>query len=295
MRKKIIWLVSMLLFSTIFVAGCTGPKSKSSGKVEVISTLNFYGEVAKKVGGNRVQVTNIIDNPAVDPHDFEPTTKTAKLMTDADIVVENGVGTDTWVQKITPQKKQLKVLNMGKLTGKVDGDNPHLWYKLSTMKTLANHLAKELGKKDPKHQKEFTENAKKYVESLQPIQQKIDQIRAKSTGKKVAVTEPVYDYTLDELGYKVSDRAFALAIENETDPSPKMVEKLQKDVKQKRIEFIVNNQQTGNKVIDELLKLAKKNDTPIVNVTETMPKGKNYQTWMLSQLNQISKIQEGKN
>jgi zinc/manganese transport system substrate-binding protein len=295
MHKKIVWLLGMLMFSTLFVAGCAGQKTKPSGKIEVISTLNFYGEVAKKVGGDRVKVTNIIDNPTVDPHDYEPTTKTAKLMTNANIVVENGVGTDTWVQKITPQKKSVKVLNVGKLVNKSDGDNPHLWYKLSAMETLANHLATELGKKDPKHKKEFIKNAKSYVESLKPVQQKIEQIKQKSMGKKVAVTEPVYDYTLSELGYKVSDKAFALAIENETDPSPKMVEKLQKDVKDQRIEFIVNNQQTGNKVIDELLKLAKKNDIPVINVTETMPKGKNYQTWMLSQLNQISKIQEGKN
>ncbi|MEM5846452.1 metal ABC transporter solute-binding protein, Zn/Mn family, partial [Pediococcus pentosaceus] len=84
------------------------------------------------------------------------------------------------------------------------------------------------------------------------------------------------------------------AIENETDPSPKTVESLQQDLKQRRVEFIVNNQQTGNKVIDEVLKMAKKHHVPVINVTETMPDGKSYQEWMVGQLNQISKIIRGK-
>lgn len=294
MRLKIGWLLGIIMVGAFFISGCTNQKGSSSRKIEVVSTLNFYGEIAKKVGGRQVKVTNIIDNPAVDPHDFEPTTKTAKLMVNADIVLENGVGSDTWIQKITPRKKGIKVLNAGKLMDKKDGDNPHLWYKLATMRTMARHLATELGRKDPKHQKEYQKNAEDYVKSLEPVQQKIDQIKEHSGGKKVAVTEPVYDYTLSELNYKVSDNQFALAIENETDPSPKMVEKLQNDLRKKRVEFVVNNKQTGNKVIDELLELAKKSDVPVVNVTETMPSGKNYQSWMLSQLDQISKIQEGK-
>lgn len=294
MRLKFGWLLGLLLVGTLLISGCAKQDAKKSNQIHVVSTLNFYGEVAQKVGGNHVKVTNIIDNPAVDPHDFEPTTKTAKLMVDADIVIENGVGSDTWVQKITPQKKGLKVLNAGKLMDKTDGDNPHLWYKLATMRTMAQHLATQLGKKDAKHKDEYQRNAKAYIKSLAPIQQKINQIKKHSASKEVAVTEPVYDYTLAEMGYQVSDNKFALAIENETDPSPKMVEKLQTDLKKRRVEFVVNNKQTGNKIIDELLTMARKNNVPIVNVTETMPSGKNYQSWMISQLNQISKIQEGK-
>jgi zinc/manganese transport system substrate-binding protein len=294
MRSKFSWLTGILLVSMVLLSGCASPKTDHHGKLEVVSTLNFYGEVAKKVGGNHVEVTNIIENAATDPHDFEPTTKTAKLMVDADIVIENGVGTDAWVKKITPENQSIKVLNVGKLMHKTDGDNPHLWYKLATMKTVAHHLATELAQRDPKHKTEYQKNAKKYIASLAPIQAKMDQIKQKSQGQKVAVTEPVYDYTLRELGYQISDNKFALAIENETDPSPKMIEKLQKDVKQRKIAMIVNNQQTGNKVIDELLTQAKKHDIPVIHVTETMPDGKNYQSWMMSQLDQISKIQEGK-
>ncbi|KSV57282.1 metal ABC transporter substrate-binding protein [Pediococcus acidilactici] len=296
MRGRRSWLAGLvlLLAGVFLLGGCTATKPKHSDKVQVVSSLNFYGDVAKKVGGKYVKVTNIIQNAATDPHDFEPTTKTAKLMVDADLVIENGMGTDAWMQRITPHKKGLQVINLGHLMNKKNGENPHLWYDLATMERLANQVAKQLSKKDPQHHEFYQRNAQKYVKSLQPIQKKIDEIKQQSSGKKVAVTEPVYDYTLRELGYQISDRKFALAIENETDPSPKTVESLQQDLKQRRVEFIVNNQQTGNKVIDEVLKMAKKHHVPVINVTETMPDGKSYQEWMVSQLNQISKIIRGK-
>ena len=288
MHKRL-WSIVALFLCVLFVTGCKKNNQKPSDKIQVVSTLNFYGEVAKAVGGNKVQVTDLIDNPNEDPHDFEPTTKTAKTLLNAQYIIKNGAGYDEWVKKITPD--HAKTISVSDLAHKKDGDNPHLWYNVDNMEQLANHLAADLGNKDVKNKKYYQKNAQEYVKKLRPIKQQIKDIKQKSNYQFIAVTEPVYNYTLQQLGYRIIDQKLALDIENETDPAPKAIGQLQSEIKQHKIAFMVNNVQTENKVTKDLLQLAKANKIPIVNVTETKPQNKDYPTWITNQLNQISKTQ----
>ncbi|MDK7085648.1 hypothetical protein QP360_07455, partial [Gardnerella leopoldii] len=77
------------------------------------------------------------------------------------------------------------------------------------------------------------------------------------------VSEPVFDYALKEAGYKVGDKEFEEAIENGTDPSPKMINKMNTDIKEKKIAFFVNNTQASSSTVKSFVKLAKKNDVPV--------------------------------
>ena len=89
-----------LLLGGLVIGGglLTGCQSKSttaeSHKVNIVATTNFYGSVAKAVGGKHVSVTSIINKPSVDPHDFEPTPTVAKTVGQADLVIANGIGYD---------------------------------------------------------------------------------------------------------------------------------------------------------------------------------------------------------
>ena len=118
-------------------------RSKSSGnheKIQVVATVDFYGEVAKAVGGKQVQVTSIIDNPAIDPHDYEPTTQVGKQVATADLIIANGIGYDGWMDKlIKSENKSKQYLRVADdLMAKHEGDNEHIWYDPRTMPKLAN-------------------------------------------------------------------------------------------------------------------------------------------------------------
>ena len=92
MRKK---LFSFILLVSAFLAFFTfGHKNTAaaSDKLNVVTTLDFYGETAKAVLGDHGTVTSLITSPNVDPHDFEATTKTAKIVSKADLVIYNGAG-----------------------------------------------------------------------------------------------------------------------------------------------------------------------------------------------------------
>ena len=98
-------------------------------------------------------MTSILSNPDDDPHLFEASPETAKAISDAKVVIVNGVDYDPWMEKLlsahkAPDRKEIIV---GALVGHKPGDNPHLWYDPAYMKAAAKALAADLVAVDPAH------------------------------------------------------------------------------------------------------------------------------------------------
>ncbi|WP_273726939.1 metal ABC transporter solute-binding protein [Leuconostoc mesenteroides] len=290
--KKIIITLSAIVVIVIGVALFRGNSSSSSNqKITIVASTDFYAEIAKTVVGEHGTATAIIKDANVSPEDYEPTTTVAKKVSGADIVLANGLGYDAWLNKLAKISKNTKLIRVGEdVLNKKTGVNPHLWNDPETMSKTANYLATELGKKDPKNRDYYKKNAKKYGASLKPVNDLITKISKKSDGQTVAQTEPVFEYMLDALGYKIMDTDFSEAIEKGNDPSPATLAALKSAITNHKIAFFVNNTQTSSSTVSNLIDLAKKNDIPVVNVTETIPNGENYVSWKLKELKAIEKV-----
>ncbi len=290
--KKIIIALSAIVVIVIGVALFRGNSSSSSNqKITIVASTDFYAEIAKTVVGEHGTATAIIKDANVSPEDYEPTTTVAKKVSGADIVLANGLGYDAWLNKLAKTSKNTKLIRVGEdVLNKKTGVNPHLWNDPETMSKTANYLATELGKKDPKNRDYYKKNAKKYVASLKPVNDLITKISKKADGQTVAQTEPVFEYMLDALRYKIMDTDFSEAIEEGNDPSPATLAALKSAITNHKIAFFVNNTQTSSSTVSNLIDLAKKNDIPVVNVTETIPNGENYVSWKLKELKAIEKV-----
>ncbi|MDC2806269.1 metal ABC transporter solute-binding protein [Leuconostoc sp. JNUCC 76] len=290
--KKIIIALSAIVIIVIGVALFKGNSSSSSNqKITIVASTDFYAEIAKTVVGEHGTATAIIKDANVSPEDYEPTTTVAKKVSTADIALANGLGYDAWLNKLAKTSKNTKLIRVGEdVLNKKAGVNPHLWNDPETMSKTANYLATELGKKDPKNRDYYKKNAKKYIASLKPVNDLITKISKKADGQTVAQTEPVFEYMLDTLGYKIMDTDFSEAIEEGNDPSPATLAALKSAITNHKIAFFVNNTQTSSSTVSNLIDLAKKNDVPVVNVTETIPNGENYVSWKLKELKEIEKV-----
>jgi zinc/manganese transport system substrate-binding protein len=295
-RKALSWLTVTVSF-TILLSGC-GILSATSSTVKdttikVVAAENFYGELAAAVGGDRVEVTSILDNPDADPHAYEPTTDNSKAVNDAQVIIYNGIGYDVWMDKLMKASSRVKsqsVIIVGSdLLGKQDGDNPHVWYDPAAMPKLADALADKLGKIDPKQADAFKTRAQAYKASLSPINELITSMK-QTTITKIAVSEPVFDYMAISLNLEPIDPKFAKSIEEGTDPSPVEIANLQNAISGKTIKLFIENIQTDSPTVKNMAELAKANHIPIVQVTETKPSGKSYVQWMTDQLNQLKAI-----
>lgn len=294
MSRKKSWptiVMILLLLITIGIIGIYHPnKSSKQQGINVVTSLPFYQEAAQAVLGKYGKAISLINNASIDPHDFKPTTNDANQVAKANIIIENGLGYDSWLSKMSIDKTQ-KIINVAKLMNKHNGANEHLWYDMATMPMLTKTLIKKFSKIDPIHKKQFENNGQKYLKKLSILNTQEQNLAKNSHYQNVAVSEPVFDYALQKMHYHIIDRHFELAIENGTDPSPQDIANLQNNIKNHKIAFFVNNSQTSDHITNNLVSLAHQFHVPVLQVTETMPNNKNYIEWIHSEFNQLEKIQ----
>lgn len=290
------WLAVVAVFVALLtLAGCQpATQPQQSGKINVVATLGFYGEAAQAILGNRGNVQTIINSPSIDAESYEPDVKTAKLVAKANVVVENGLGYDSWMDRVVAANEGsgTKTLTIGKLMGKTTGDNPHLWSDPTVMTQVTRRLVQQFSRIEPRHAAEFKRRGAAYEQQLAVLAQTARQIKRHANGQKVAVSEPVFDLALTAMGYRISDGHFAQSIEEDSDPTPADITQLQKQIKRHEIAFFVENTQNSSKNVTAMVNLARQYHVPVVKVTETMPTHQTYRAWMLAQYRQVQRIQE---
>jgi zinc/manganese transport system substrate-binding protein len=281
---------SLLVISAVLLALPPRPAA-AAAPVELVAAENFYGDVARQIGGPDVAVMSILSNPDQDPHLFEASPSTARAIAAARIVIYNGVDYDPWAAKLlgASSAAQRSVIVVAQLIGRKAGDNPHIWYDPATMPALAKVLADELGSADPAHRAEYQQRLAQFRQSLQPVTAKIAALRQRLAGTEVTATEPVFGYMLAALGMKVRNPGFQLAVMNNTEPSPSEVAAFENDLKTHRVRLLIYNGQASDRVAERMVAIAKAAHVPVVAVSETEPPGTTYQAWLLSELDAIDR------
>ncbi len=257
--------------------------------VKVVAVENFYGDVATQIGGENVAVTSILTNPDQDPHLFEASADTAKALTDAKVVIVNGVDYDPWMEKLlsahqAPGRKEIVV---GQLVGHKAGDNPHLWYDPAYVKAAAKALVADLDTIDPANKADYDKGEAAFLDSLKPLDAKIADMRKKYAGLPVIASEPVFGYQAGLIGLKVHNEKFALAVMNNAEPTASEVAAFESDLKGHKVKAMLYNAQASEPAVARLVQMAKDNAIPVVGVSETEPTDSNYQKWMLGQLDAL--------
>jgi zinc/manganese transport system substrate-binding protein len=275
--------------------GTTSNAPSSSTVINVVAAENFYGDVVKQLGGSHVAVTSILSNPNVDPHEYESNVQTAVAVSKAQLVVENGAGYDTWMDKLlsaSPNSSRI-VLVSADIAGHKLPDNPHVWYGIDNMPTIAQAITGALKKLDAADAATFDKNLATFKQSLVPLEQKISDINKKYKGIPVALTETIYLYQTIPEGLDVlTPFEFQKANAEGTDPPANTVVETNTQVTRKEVKVLIYNVQTVTPITTNLQNEAQNLNIPIVPVSETMPPGKTYQTWMMAQLNTLQQALE---
>ena len=289
--KGAIALALMLAF------GAAAPAHAAEGQIAVVAAENFYGDIARQIGGDRVAVVSIMNNPDQDPHLFETTPSIVRQLAAAQIVILNGANYDPWMDKLLAATLRTDriVIGAAQLTGRKPGDNPHLWYDPVTMPAVATALAEALAKADSAHALDYTARLKTTLAALGRITQRVAQLKAKHTGTAVTATEPVFSPMAEALGLTMRNQRFQLAMMNDTEPSARDMAAFESDLKERKVKVLIYNSQVSEKLTERLRDIAHKAKVPVVGVTESMPAKISFQDWVLSELDALDKALSGPN
>lgn len=294
--KYLIIVVVFLIvavFLVFFGSNLTTHLPNSNHKIQIVAAENFWGSLVSQLGGNKVSVTSLITDPNSDPHQFEVSPVDARLFADANYVILNGAGYDSWASSMIAANTNSSriVLNVANLLGKKNGDNPHFWYNPSYVNTVVLKMKNDLIKIDPNDSQYFNSQYNLLLSKLAVYQDRLTMIKKKFNGYKVGSTESIFVYMASASGLDlISPASFMQAVADGNDPPINSVVDFQNQITSHQIKLLVYNSQTITPLTANIKNLALANHIPIVPITETIqPANLTFQDWMNNQLIAIEK------
>jgi zinc/manganese transport system substrate-binding protein len=297
-RRPRTLLVVILVLGAACVAGCDksdpGGGAATGGRLQVVAAENFWGSIAAQLGGNRVQVSSIIVNPSTDPHSYEPSAKDARTIAGAKLAIVNGIGYDNWAPKLLAASPSVgrTVLNVGKLLGLKEGDNPHQWYSPASVQKVIAQVVADYDRLDPAGAAYYAQRERTFeTVDLARYDQLRTEIRERYAGMPVGYSESIFRPLGENLHLRLlTPYSFAKAVAEGTDVTAEDKETVDRQAEDRQIEVWVFNSQNVTPDVQRVNELAKAKGIPIATVTETLdPAGDTFEQWQVAELEGLLK------
>lgn len=280
MKKKIISGVLALLIGGMLI-GCNAKTESASKKVtenklNVIVSIYPLKEFTEKIAGDKVEVSCLVpDN--VEPHDYEPKTKDFEVLTNSKLFVYNGLGMESWIDKVNETIKDKGVTVVDSSIGvdirkEEDAVDPHIWLSVKNAEIQSENIKNALVKLDEKNKDYYEENYKKFKAELENVYNEYKP-KFDSLNKKNFVTgHAAFGYLCRDFGLtqKSVENLFA-----EGEPTPKQLEELVNFCKENNIKTVFSESLASPKVSQTLAKEVGAEVVPILTL-ESKEDDKDY-------------------
>lgn len=171
-----------LLLLCLLCFGCAqtidkGPVPEGK-KMYVVTTTGILADAVKNIVGDAAKVDAIMGS-GVDPHLYKATQGDLEKLTDADVIVYNGLHLEGKMGEVLSKLDRFKTVVVG--TGNIpkdrllqsqnyaDSHDPHIWFDVQLWQLVVQHIAAELQKKDPKNAELYARNAQTYLRKLEQL------------------------------------------------------------------------------------------------------------------------------
>jgi zinc/manganese transport system substrate-binding protein len=301
------WLPALalaFLLATAGLAGCAATPA-DDGRLSIVASTNVYGDIAAQIAGDGADVTSIITSAAQDPHSYEASARDQLAIADADLVIHNGGGYDSFVDTLVDASgNDVEVLDAVEISGlapegdgpdddeghsHIEGFNEHVWYSLHSMEAVAREIAEHLGELDAANAETYDANYAEFAAGLELLEERAHQLHDVFEGTGVAVTEPVPAYLLAELGLDdLTPPAFSEAIEEGADVPPLALDDTLQLIADGAVSLLAYNEQTAGPETERVRAAAEAAGIPVISFTETLPDGADYLSWMTDNLEAVA-------
>ncbi len=298
-RRRIALSLSLGAASALALAGCAGAEATDDGRIDVVASTSVYGQIAEAIGGELVDVTSIVSSASQDPHSFEPSAQDQLAVRQADLIIENGGGYDSYIDAlIEASGSTAPVLTAVEFSSQwpggaasdsegghehahVEGFNEHVWYDVEAMGALAGGIQSKLEVLSPADADSFAANLDLFLSGIMGLGGDLAAIDAANGGAEIFVTEPVPLHLTEAAGLEnVAPDAFMEAVEEGQDVAPATLLEALKLLRSGDVRVVIVNAQTGGAETSQVIAEAATHAIPVLEFSETLPDGQTYLSWM---------------
>jgi zinc/manganese transport system substrate-binding protein len=264
MRKYLITLISA---TVLWMA----QNAQAQEKIPVVATFSILADIAKEVGGENVDVKSLV-KAGDDAHVFSPSPADAKILSDAKVVLINGLGFEGWMNRLIKNSKtKAKVVTVseGIKTIKTEEEvesgknknhkhnhhhdevDPHAWQSVENVKIYVNNIAKAFSESDPSNASLYDANAKKYAEQLTLLNTEIEQ-SLKSIPfekRKIITSHDAFGYFASR--YKVEFIALQ-GLSTQSEATAKDVARIIQQIKKEKISAVFLENLSDSRLIKQI-------------------------------------------
>jgi zinc/manganese transport system substrate-binding protein len=259
--------------------------------LQVVAAENFWGSLAAQLGGSRVQVTSIVSDPNADPHEYETNPADARLFAAADYVIVNGVGYDTWADKLLAAQPRAgrRVLSVATFLGRPNGSNPHLWYNPTYVFKVLDKITDDYESLEPADRSYFAARHHAVEIALATYRSTLTSLEHRFSGTKVASTESIFVYLASYLHLQlVTPSTFMNAVAEDVDPPASSLATFERQITMRDFKVLVFNTQTVTPLTTNIRHATTAAHIPVVGISETMqPPNTTFERWIVGELDRL--------
>ncbi|RIJ41829.1 metal ABC transporter solute-binding protein, Zn/Mn family [Pontibacter oryzae] len=213
-----ITLLTALFGLILFASACTQTENKgtipSGERMQVVTTTSILKDAAQHIVGDLSDVSSIMGS-GVDPHLYKATQGDLQKLTDADVIVYNGLFLEGKMGEIMDKLSRQKTvvtatagISKDKLRASPVYENssdPHVWFDVQLWQEVVKHVSQELQQKDPANAEAYEKNTQAYLEELDTLHQWVkEQINTIPEQQRILITaHDAFGYFGDAYSIKV--------------------------------------------------------------------------------------------
>lgn len=243
--QRFLWTLLIAAFS---LSACTAqPTAASDGRVNIVTTTGMIADIARNVGGERVQVTALM-GPGVDPHLYKASEGDVRRLQSADLILYNGLHLEAQLGEVLKKMNEFGVKTVAVAEGIDPGAlladptypdvyDPHIWFDVTLWMQAVERVKEALIAVDPNHADEYEANAAAYLQELKALHQYVLSQAAKvPPEKRVLITaHDAFHYFGRAYGFEVRGLQ---GISTEAQPGAADVQNLAAFIVERRIPAI---------------------------------------------------------
>lgn len=244
MLNRLVQVLVFLLAGSGFV--------RAEEKIHVVSLSTVLTEIAQKVGGDRVDVVNLI--PAgIDPHEFQPAPSDMVAISKAGLILASGRHMEGYLAKLPESSgTRATVVAVGDRISNDDLlDDPHWWHSIKNVRAATEIVRSELSRISPADAPVFAENAATYRESIDALAKwaRVKMAELPRDRRKLVTSHTAFQYFGSEFGFTL----FGVeGVRPEDEPSNQKIAKLIETIQKERVRAVFVELGTNPKVMNEI-------------------------------------------